>query len=349
MGAQLHSLPIRDKSAAACATGNSALSRRIRRLFLRPGFRRLRRTAALTVPCALCLMAALPIPAEKALADDLRRFPILHLTGSNLSPDADLVLLCDDDGPARPRFQNQRTGAVFPITDPHLRAIAEKTCSQGLLGTQETSTVKIVNNRAEPIFVGYDGPITWGKDCAKSANGVEIGKQGSCTATVVANNQSTRFCAAAGRVPNCAQAQANHLTMIETTPQTSAECAWLGRSGTCIWYDISLIPSWCTDADWQKDRCKGEGGASYNYPVELTCPAETTYTCRGPTSTKYGSELYPQNCGNPDPPPPHCVGNGPQCVNAYFYPMYDKPESSYAPNSVCPGEQILTITFLSGP
>ena len=100
---------------------------------------------------------------------------------------------------------------------------------------------------------------------------------------------------------------------------------------------------------WQKDRCKGEGGASYNYPVELTCPAETTYTCRGPTGTKYGSEIYPQNCGNPDPPPPHCVGNGPQCVNAYFYPMYDKPESSYAPNSVCPGEQILTITFLSGP
>jgi hypothetical protein len=349
MGAQLHSLPIRDKSAAAGATANAALAGRIRRLLLRPGLRRPRRVTALMLVKLLVITAFLPMDPNRVLAEEFQRFPILHLSGSEQGLGDDLMLACPQDGSGEPRFQNERTGRMMRITDPRQRAIAERVCGQDQLGAQESSTVRIVNNRAEPIFVGYDGPITWGKDCVKSANGVEIGKRGTCTATVVANNQSTRFCAADGRVPNCTQAQANHLTMIETTPQTSAECAWLGRSGTCIWYDISLIPSWCTDADWQKDRCKGEGGASYNYPVELTCPAETTYTCRGPTSTKYGSEIYPQNCGNPDPPPPHCVGNGPQCVNAYFYPMYDKPESSYAPNSVCPGEQILAITFLSGP
>ena len=298
----------------------------------------------------LALIAILSFGTPRAIAEDFPYASIIHLTGSNLSPDVDLVLLCRAGDFARPVFENQRTGAVFPISDPRQRAIAERVCHLDPPGAaQETSTVNIVNGGSGTIFVGYDGQVERGADCTKSMNGVEIKKGGSCTATVTANNQSTRFCAAAGRVPNCAQAQANHQTMIETTFQTTAECAWLGKSGTCVWYDISLIPSWCTDADWQKDRCAGEGGAAYNYPVELSCPRQTTYICRGPISTKYGPEKYPQNCGNPDPSPPHCVGDRPQCVNAYFYPMYDKPESAYAPNSVCPGGQRLTISFLSGP
>jgi hypothetical protein len=127
----------------------------------------------------------------------------------------------------------------------------------------------------------------------------------------------------------------------------AAQCAWLNKGGTCVWYDISLIPTSCTDAAWKRDQCgSGGGGASNNFPVQLTCSAQPTSTCQGPTDSTSGPQQYPKNCGNPNAP---WVGNTSHCVNAYFYPMYDPSENTYAPNSVCPGGQTLTITILSGP
>jgi hypothetical protein len=281
-----------------------------------------------------------------ALADAAHGAAVIHLTGGSESLPADLILVCPAGGSTKPEFQNQTTGKITAITNSQLLAIAEKACSAGTLGATETGAVDIVNKGTAAIFVGFNGSITWDSGCTQSGTGVKIAPGASCRATVTSNNASTRFCASTGRVPDCTQAQDNHQTLVETTFQTSSQCAWLGKSGTCVWYDISIIPTGCTDALWQQNECGGDGGASYNLPVSLSCTAEPTYTCEGPTSTKYGPQKYPANCGNPTA---NCVGNSQQCVNAYFYPMYDAPENKYAPNSVCPGGDTLKITFLSGP
>jgi hypothetical protein len=302
-----------------------------------------RRAASIRLFSLLILSVA---SAGPALAQAAQGPAVIHLTGASESLPADLVLLCPAGGSTAPEFQNQTTGKITAISNPQLLAIAEKACSTASLGATETGAVDIVNKGGAAIFVGFSGSINWDPSCTRSDTGVEIMPGGSCRATVASNNASTRFCASTGRVPDCTQAQDNHQTLVETTFQTSSQCAWLGKSGTCVWYDISIIPTGCTDAGWQQNECASDGGASYNLPVALSCTAEPTYTCQGPTGSKYGSQKYPENCGNPNAT---CVGNSPQCVNAYFYPMYDAPENKYAPNSVCPGGDTLKITFLSGP
>ena len=86
--------------------------------------------------------------------------------------------------------------------------------------------------------------------------------------------------------------------------------------------DISLIPSTCTDALWKLNQCAGTGGASYNLPVQLTCPSQPTYTCQGPTSTLYGPENYPSNCGNPN----SWQAVPPVIPQAYFFPCFIRPK-----------------------
>ena len=313
------------------------------------------------------------------LAEDTAGSSVIHLTGQSQSLDSDLVLLCPAG--AEPQFQNQETGKVFPISDPRLRAVAEKACSQGLLGAEETSTVNIVNQQSTQIYVSFDGPITWdhSSSCLPSTNGgVQILAGQSCHATVTPPAPMTRFCASPNAVPNCGAAQTNNQTIIETNFQTVAQCAWLNYSNTtCVWYDISLIPSTCTDCAWNgnsKDPtctpppsnaniyCAHTGGASYNLPVQLTCPggiAEPTYTCMGPPDkTYYGGTNSPGQCGNPNATCAcgstgcaACPNTGAcptTCVAAYFYPMFYPPESTYQPNAVCPNGQPLTITFLAG-
>jgi hypothetical protein len=298
--------------------------------------------ARLVASYALTLAGGL-FSANLACAEALQSSPVIHLTGAAESLPADLVLLCSG---AEPKLRDQTTGKTFPIGNAQLLAVAKKACSALTLGTPETGSVNIVNQGTSTIYVGFNGSINWDAGCTQSGTGVAIGPGKSCLATVASDNASTRFCASAGRVPDCTQAQDNHQTLVETTFQTSSQCAWLGKTGTCVWYDISIIPTGCTDAGWKKNKCGGDGGASYNYPVALTCTAQPTYTCQGPTSSKYGPQQYPKNCGNPDA---QCVGNSASCVNAYFYPMYDPPENKYAPNSVCPGGATLNVTFLSGP
>ncbi len=110
---------------------------------------------------------------------------------------------------------------------------------------------------------------------------------------------------------------------------------------------ISLIPTGCTDALWQQNKCANGGGASYNFPVQLTCPGSPpapTFTCKGPTDTTYGPQKYPKNCGNPMAT---CDGNLSSCVNAYFFPMFSY-HAQYQPVGICSGGRTLTITFLSG-
>ena len=132
--------------------------------------------------------------------------------------------------------------------------------------------------------------------------------------------------------------------MIETNflPASNGGCF---SQGACVWYDISVIPSTCTDSAWAANQCAGTGGASYNLPVQTTCGGTATYTCQGPQNTTWGPENYPSSCGNPNAT---CTGNSPGCVNAYFFPMFSGTPSKHQPNQGCYGGNVLGITFMSG-
>ncbi len=215
--------------------------------------------------------------------------------------------------------------------------------------------VNIVNSRANAIYVGFTEGTQWGKitwvsatGCTTVGTGLKIAPGATCAAAAVYDSSELRFCAVAAAagtpIPNCANAQANNLTIVETTFQPASTPGCFGK-GNCVWYDISLIPSTCTDALWKLNQCAGTGGASYNLPVQLTCPSQPTYTCQGPTSTLYGPENYPSNCGNPN----SWQAVPPVIPQAYFFPMFYPPENAYQPNAGCLGGDILTITFLAGP
>ena len=191
MASKRHWLSIRGRSTSANLTQKPPLADRIWRLMQQPGFRWLSGPKALTGVWVLALITVLPISAAQVLAEDLGHFPILHLTGSNQSLDEDLKLACPHDGSAEPRFQNERTGQITRISDPRLRAVAKAECAQDLLGAAETGPVKLVNDRAAPIFVGYSGAGTVHWDANAScipvttgAGGLKIAAGHSCTATV---------------------------------------------------------------------------------------------------------------------------------------------------------------------
>lgn len=274
--------------------------------------------------------------------------------GSTATPAAadELKLMCPGEGGDTYRFKDRRTKDESEIKDPQLKALAEQACETSLGAKAETGPVAITNKQSKPIYVGFTtidhkpGPITWGSGCTKSGKGAKIAAGKTCKATVASNAAPSRFCASPKAVPkDCFDAQQNHQTMVETNfePSTNAGCF---NKGNCVWFDISVIPQNCTDALWKKNKCASTGGASYNFPVSIACgtSAKPTYTCQGPTTTKWGNSKYPGNCGNPDAT---CQSKK-NCQNAYFYPMFDPPENKYQPNAVCLAGQTLAITFLAG-
>jgi hypothetical protein len=275
----------------------------------------------------------------------------LGLAGT-LSPAAakELKLVCPTDGSDDYAYKDQRTKETKPIRDPQQKAIAERACQGPKLDSTGLGPVAIVNQQSVAIYVGFTasggtpGAIAWGSGCTASGSGVKIAAGATCNANVTADGTSTRFCADTSAVPsNCFEAQQNNQTMIETNfePASNGGCF---NQGNCVWFDISLIPSTCTDALWDQNQCADTGGASYNLPVSVACGASTVYTCQGPVSGTWGPENYPSNCGNPD----SICQSTPNCQNAYFYPMFEPPENAYQPNTVCTAAQTLTITFLAG-
>ncbi len=265
---------------------------------------------------------------------------------------ATLKLRCPGEGGSTYRFQDVETQEETRIRDPQLKALAEQACETSLGAAGESGPVTITNKRTTPIFVGFTtmdhkpGPITWGAGCTKSGKGARIAAGATCKATVASTAAPSRFCADAKAVPaDCFKAQQNHQTMEETNfePSTNAGCF---NKGNCVWFDISVIPQNCTDALWKKNKCASTGGASYNFPVSIACgtSGKATYTCQGPTTTKWGNSKYPGNCGNPDA----TCQSGKNCQNAYFYPMFYPPENKYQPNAVCLSGQTLAVTFLAG-
>ncbi|HEY1258906.1 MAG TPA: hypothetical protein VGF34_06615 [Stellaceae bacterium] len=264
----------------------------------------------------------------------------------------DLTLLCPSGATGEPRLKNPQTGQTQAITDAGLRAVATAACGLRLLGTPDIGPVKFVNRQTRPIYVGFSGTgsihYDAGAKCTVTGNGLKIAAGAICTGTVDATNSGSRFCASPFANPNCTRAQDDHLTLIETAFDTKDQCQWTHDPGTCVSYDVSVIPTSCTVELWRQNQCASGGGASYNLPVELSCagtPPAPSFSCRGPTDGTYGPQKYPRHCGNPNAT---CVGNTQACVNAYFFPMFTPPENKYQPTGVCTGGRTLTITFLSG-
>ncbi|GEP60171.1 hypothetical protein [Reyranella soli] len=218
-------------------------------------------------------------------------------------------------------------------------------------------SVSIQNQQSRTIYVAFTlgngqapGAINWG-NCSGfvSNNQVAIPSGMACNTSVPTSSGSSRFCASSAPMspPNCYQAQTRHQTMIETTFGAGAAGCYPTSQASCVWYDISLIPSNCTDPLWQtQNYCSNTGGAAYNLPVQLSCQNQPTYTCKGPPGTVYGNSGFPTNCGNPNAT---CTGNTPNCVNAYFHPMFVPPWSQYQPNAQCLAGSTLRVTFLAGP
>ncbi len=226
--------------------------------------------------------------------------------------------------------------------------------------------VSLVNSRQVPIYVSFTlgdanhspGDINWGNGCTNTGTSAKasfatIPKNGTCAATVspVLNTQqqaiNSRFCASLTAAPDdCMNAQAEHLTMIETVFVNPAPFVCTNNQ-SCVFYDISVFPQYCTDALWKSNQCAGTGGAAYNLPVQLSCTGQATYTCQGPANGNFGPENYPSNCGDPS-----CATSAGGCGNykipAYFYPMFDAPENTYQPGAYCLNGNTLTITFLAG-
>src|SRR5262252_4174434 len=147
-------------------------------------------------------------------------------------------------------------------------------------------TVSIVNSQAVPIYVSFTtlnqapGVITWnssGNGCLSTGKGAnaaytQINAGQTCTASVDTSSSSTRFCAATNVAPtNCMNAQTQHLTMVETNFEAASNPGCFSSGAACVWYDISVIPSTCTDALWKQNQCANTGGASYNLPVTVSC------------------------------------------------------------------------------
>jgi hypothetical protein len=228
----------------------------------------------------VALMVGLMTSSHRVLADDVRHSPVIHLTGLDQSLDADLAVVCPRG--AEPRFQNQR-GEVFPISDPRLRAIAEKACQSASVGAagQVSSNVNIVNTTGGPIWVGFfpqaGASINWG--CTTFApQTVEIQNNGTCQATVMFDtnaNPGSRFCAV-NTAPgtkglDCSQAQQNQQTLIETNfalnTSTSTPCFGQPEGSTCIYYDISVIPA---------GACFNNTWFGTQFPVGSGCAMSTT-------------------------------------------------------------------------
>ncbi len=269
-----------------------------------------------------------------------------------------LEVVCPHTSGQKPLLRDLGSGNLYPITDPSTRAIAAKSCDTEatVLGgiASPGVDVTVTNSRSEPIFVsftmqnGQPGPITWAftTGCSVSGVGVMIAANTSCAAVVPPAASVSRFCASRASAPsNCWNAQANHQTMVETNFEDSTAPGCFNKGAPCVWYDISVIPSTCTDSAWATNQCAGTGGASYNLPVAVACGGTTTFSCAGPVNSTYGSEQYPSTCGNPNA---QCTSSSQSCVNAYFFPMFTGTPAKYQPNVPCLSGQTFGINFLAG-
>jgi len=281
---------------------------------------------------------------------------------------AKTTLVCPNIGSEEPKLRDV-DGTILPIKDPKIKASAAAACSGSashFSPSVSSYIVGIQNQRSKPIYVDFwqpsaPGPIWWdpnGCNHQGVGTGAVIAPGATCWAALNNTAGQSRFCAVEyiqGILGlNCNVGQTYHLTLVETVFQS--ECF---NNANCAWYDISIIPPyWCTDYQWQLNRCNNSHGASYNLPVGLACGNSNNYTytyiCRGPVgplSSTAPNTSYPTNCGIPYPSST-CHSSpsnyNPACNNAYFYPMFSYG-ASVQPNTYCAGaSSYLVITFFAG-
>lgn len=233
------------------------------------------------------------------------------------------------------------------------------------LGGAQSQSVLIKNERSEAIYVtcssgitAATGPcsLTWGAGCTAQGQGslgihASIAAGSSCAVAVNTSTGPSRLCASDSLtdIPDCWQAQWNHVTLLETN-FTASE----------VFYDISVIPlnfgkAGCFNSQWESDYCNSSGQAAYNLPLSVGCSADamTYFTCQGPPSAKWGADvMFPGNCGDPPQNPTESCVCG-QCatacnVVAFFYPMAGLPEGTQTPVRSCALSNQLVATFLAG-
>ncbi|WP_442756005.1 hypothetical protein ACNHKD_05035 [Methylocystis sp. JAN1] len=257
-------------------------------------------------------------------------------------------------------------------------------CAQNVGGgTMDATLVSFINRSARTLYLGFSpqpgrpAPFSWSPDCrhvsgqvvlppgANLAEGQVVLPPGqTCTVSVPVSAGASRFCATEnplppGKTPNCFAAQQDGLTIIETNFTGQTGCVRpndVSLMRSCVWYDISVVPEGCTNAKWAADACRESGGASYNVPVQLFCPNETTFSCRGPRADS--GARYPLNCGIP-PVFPYGVsinvgGAYPANQQAYFFPMSTSGDFKYPadrpqPIDRCPEGGKLFVIFPDGP
>jgi hypothetical protein len=82
----------------------------------------------------VALTAGLLISSQRVLAEDAQHPSVIHLSGAGQSLDTNLVVVCPEGSTTEPKFRDQKTGKIFPISDPRLRAIAVQACRPTLPG-----------------------------------------------------------------------------------------------------------------------------------------------------------------------------------------------------------------------
>jgi len=250
-------------------------------------------------------------------------------------------------------------------------------------GMMDASLVSFINRSSRTLFIGFSpqigrpAPSSWSPDCRRVAGQVVLPPgtnlaEGqvllppgqTCTVSVPVSAGASRFCVTEnalppGKTPNCFAAQQDGLTIVETNFAGQSGCVRpydesLMRS--CVWYDISIVPPGCTDAKWAANKCSDSGGASYNVPVQLFCPGQTTFSCRGPRADS--GARYPQNCGTPPVYPYSAsidIGGAYQTnQHAFFFPMstsgdFKYPADKPQPIGRCPEGGKLFVIFPDGP
>jgi hypothetical protein len=202
-----------------------------------------------------------------------------------------------------------------------------------------TFPLSIINSQAVTIYVSFN---QYGSGATYQGSWVQTGgpsgscvvKSGQlvinigviCTTNVDTTFGISRICASETYRPsgfNCANSQQHNRTLVELTFGNSTATGCIGSDATCTWYDISVIPSSCTNRTWDPEFggnfCANTGGAAYNLPVRLSCSSQPTFKCQGPGSL--GAAHYLSACGMTTlkTTKPGCIGqNGQGCYQAHF-------------------------------
>src|SRR5262249_22810711 len=129
-----------------------------------------------------------------------------------------------------------------------------------------TFPLSVVNSQGTTIYVSFNqypsgAPYqgTWKQtggpsgSCTLQAGQLVMKAGATCTTAVNTNFGISRICASEVYRPsgfNCANAQQHNRTLIELNFGNNQATGCIGSDAACTWYDISVVPSSCTNCTW---------------------------------------------------------------------------------------------------